>query len=144
MPTQTIAGALLTLTINDNPDDLWTVSLWSEHTGVSVSPLSDAAVNDPPAGLSSEEVKAIKAFAANFASKNDNQRLTYIKKKQDNDAMGRDAWVNWVSKGWHTIWRINKVVNDVLCNNKMDPYQVMMRANVDRVRTATHVDGRTD
>jgi hypothetical protein len=140
MPTQTIASALLTLTLNGNPDELWAASLWSEHTGVSVSPISDAAVNDLPAGLSSEEVKAMKAFAANFTSKNDNQRITYIKKRQDNDAMGRDSWVNWVSKGWHTTWRINKVVNDVLSNNKIDPYSVMMRANIDHVHTPIHVD----
>lgn len=130
MPSISTAGALLTLSSTHMP---WVFETWKNHTKVETSPFSASALTNPPDGWTVDLVKALQAFAANFWAKPNNDKIDYIQRRKDNDAAGRDAWNDWVSKGWGGKWKIRKIIDHILVDRKLHPYAVMHRLQTNEV-----------
>jgi hypothetical protein len=117
----------------------WTWPAWSKLTGVEHAPYTDEAASHPPAGCTTQQCVAIRAFALNYWSKSEQARDIYIKKTHanENDAEGRGAWTTWVQASWTKRWGVNSAINKRLTELDAHPYAIMRRLQLKTVRSTT-------
>ena len=129
MPSITLAGALLTLAQNADP---WKFTEWCSLTKMNVSPVSDDAVDDLPPGWTSDTAKSVLAFARAYWSHQHPEQ--FIKKRNDNNAAGRNAWISFVSGSWTQQWNMNKRIDDHMARRGRDMWGVLAAFNRTTVR----------
>lgn len=130
MPSQSLAEALLALSLDTNGDP-WTWSLWQHRTGLDLSPLSKSS--NHPEHWTFSIVDCVHSFAINFQALPDDKRIEYMRNLDDHNAVGHKTWKDFVSHGWHGPWGANNAVEDILRQNKASPYEVMQRFKATQV-----------
>jgi hypothetical protein len=148
MPTICITGALLALS-GPNSDNPWCWETWRSITGLDAAPFSNNAADHPPANWTSDTASAVRSFVRKFWTLPENECIEFMKKKTDNDAVGRETWCAFVVDGWNKTWKVHQMVVKLLVEHKIDPYMVMKRLNVNTVRwrgfrERAHTDGNRD
>jgi hypothetical protein len=122
MPTHTIGGALLAMASTDLLTP-WQFEEWQTRTGFT-SPPWDAA-QTALTGWTTQLAGKVLTFATNYWSKSETETLAYMRKKSDNDAEGRDAWSALIREKWEKGWKLNDVIDKVLKDHDMAPYDIM-------------------
>ncbi|KAI6029961.1 hypothetical protein BKA83DRAFT_4489870 [Pisolithus microcarpus] len=140
MPSLAISAALLLL---GNSEGLpWTASTWQELTKVFGIPWftePDTAPDTPAPNVSSwstATAQSVKTYAQNlWAQPNIMAQAAYARRAYtDNDAQGRTAWNGWVSANWTAMWKLNRIIDEVLTEVKCGPYDTLARFKVKKVR----------
>jgi hypothetical protein len=133
MPTIRIPGALLALSgpFHDAP---WSWETWRSVTGLNSAPFAQNETEHLPPNWTPATTSAVRAFAERFWSLPENERIGFMTKRKDNDAVGRDAWCDLVIHGWNKGWKAHEIVTKLLVEHNVHPYMVMKRLNVKTVR----------
>lgn len=117
----------------------WCWPAWQERTGLRRAPFSPTLHYETPHNWKQTDANdAVWAFVTNYFALTDSKRIEYIKRRPDNDAKGRNLWLNWLSPNL-TKWKMNQTVVDVLGEHSMDPYSIMKRHKVSKVRQCLYL-----
>jgi Fe-S cluster biosynthesis and repair protein YggX len=113
----------------------WCWATWQARTELMCAPFSPTVCDDTPELWRPEGCNsAVWAFISNYFAKSDgSERIEYIKRRADNDGSGRNLYLQWFKSKW-SKWSINQAVVDVLAEHGMDPYSVMKRHKLSKVR----------
>ena len=129
MPSLTSSAALLVLSEHDAQP--WQSLTWQGHTGILGVPWetpAGASPNDLAPNMDGWTVctaQTVKTYAENLWSKSTLAHIQYSTHGYtDNDAEGCAAWNAFVQMGIHN-WEFNKMVDNVLKDCKLTPYDVM-------------------
>jgi hypothetical protein len=133
MPTIRIPGALLALS-GPTDDGPWCWETWRSITGLDSAPFSRDAAEHPPKSWTPSTVAAVRSFASKFWSLPENERIGFMTRRTDNDAVGREAWCTLIVEGWNKDWKIHDTIVKLLEEHQIHPYTVMRRLKVKTVR----------
>jgi len=158
MPSQIPQGALLAISAyasEDDDDDRmsvdnddnadsdsrpssvhppWCWPAWQKRTGEDQSPFSKD-FNEDGVWDSASESQAVWTYVCNFWALSDAEQIPYAQRsRSDNDKQGRLLWLNWVNKKWPS-WGIYGTVDVTLAERGLDPFSIMKRLKVSKVRS---------
>ncbi|KAI9445877.1 hypothetical protein H4582DRAFT_2052028 [Lactarius indigo] len=129
MPSGTVADAVFAI-----GKTIWDYPVWRERTKDAVPPFSADASTET--GLDPRELEAVRALASRVHGMTAyHERIKELAQEEDNDKVGKDAWVKWF-KTKYPGWRVRKDVEAVLDIHRRHPRQMVMGfGTVDKVPT---------
>src|SRR5215472_22224 len=133
MPTIRIPGALLALS-GPTDNGPWSWDTWRSITGLDSAPFSQDPTDHLPKHWTPSTAATVRSFANKFWSLSENDRISFMTRRNDNDATGREAWNNLISEGWNKDWKIHETIVKLLEEHQVHPYMVMRRLKVKKVR----------
>ncbi|KAI9457025.1 P-loop containing nucleoside triphosphate hydrolase protein [Boletus coccyginus] len=129
MPSQSLTGALLVLGKTDGLP--WTLPTWQSITRIHGEPwetddnASDDARSTHVKEWTTKVANNVKAFATRVWAKAAAKQDAYIvKKSNDNDTAGRQAWAGFVSRR-SGQWGINRIIDEILESAGRSPSRVL-------------------
>jgi hypothetical protein len=120
MPTHTI-HCILTQMFHGYKEAPWNFDMWKELTGVrhGLFPSDDEQL---PAGWTRQTSNEIASYFDQFrALRTEDQKHKFSSAKANSSIPGRQAWRDWVTKGWKK-WNIHDKIIDVLRAEELHPY----------------------
>jgi len=128
MPTHTI-HYILTQMYYDYNEAPWNFDTWKELTGVrhGLFPKDDKQL---PTNWTRQTSNEIGSYFDQFrALKSNNQKSKFSSAKGNSQMVpGRQAWRDWVTKGWKN-WKIHDRIVDVLRAEELHPYTLAAETN---------------
>ena len=126
MPSLPMTGVFLVLSADDLAP--WRWPAWQSHTGVMLPPWAPKAEVDAAGGkvkyFAVHDLEAARTFYKNFLAQVGNDRVSYLRKKSDNDMQGRNAITEWINQ---LLKRVNVAdkVTAILSEKNRHPQHIM-------------------
>ena len=128
MPTHTI-HCILTKMYYDCNEAPWNFDTWKELTGVrhGLFPKDDEQL---PANWTRQTSNEIGSYFDQFRALRTEDQKSKFSSANGNSQMvpGRQAWRDWVTKGWKK-WKIHNRIIDVLLAEELHPYTLAAETN---------------